>query len=456
MRACVAAAALLAGLTACVPPVPVHTWVTTADHAKTFHREPDMNMDFGAAGGTTIWVSPETTYQTMIGFGASMTDASAYVIEHSMTAAQRDALMRQLFGRNPGLGISFVRVPFGSSDFSQWDSSYDDVPGLEHFSLRIDAADKIPVLRQALAINPQLFLLGSPWSAPGWMKTTNSMVGGTLRPDRYAEFAEYMTRAVQAFDSAGVPIKAITLQNEPHYEPQDYPGMRLEAPARAEVIARYLGPRMQGLAQIWDWDHNWDFAESPLGVLADSGARRYVQGVAWHCYAGDVSAQTTVHQAYPDKDVYFTECSGGDWRKGDAANLAWAVGTMIIGTTRNWARTVAYWNLALGPDHGPHFGGCTDCRGVVTIDATGKVTRNVEYTALAHVSTFVRPGAVRIASTSGVDSLATVAFQNPGDHSIALIVFNEGHATRDLGVRVGNREFFSSLPAASVATFTWR
>jgi glucosylceramidase len=418
----------------------VEAWVTTADHAKTLHREADLRMGNAPAGGPIIVVSADTTYQRMIGFGAAVTDASAYVIEHGMTAVQRDALLRELFGR-PGLGLSFVRLPLGPSDFSLPDFNDDSV-------------DKRSVLRRAVALNPDLFVVASPWSPPGWMKTSGSMIGGTLRSDDYGAFAENLARAVTAYDSAGVPIKAITVQNEPHFEPKDYPGMRLEAPARSRVIAEYVGPRFTGLAEIWDWDHNWDFAQSPLGVLADSAARRYVQGVAWHCYAGDVSAQSRVRDAYPDKDVYFTECSGGGWSTNYAANLRWFVGTMIIGTTRNWARAVAFWNLALDGHDGPHTGGCTDCRGVVTIDSTGAVTRNVEYVALAHASRFVRPGAVRIASTSGVDSLSSVAFRNP-DRSTVLIVFNGSHDTRTFGVRADGGGFRSVLPGGSVATFTW-
>jgi glucosylceramidase len=217
-----------------------------------------------------------------------------------------------------------------------------------------------------------------------------------------------------------------------------------------------VGPRLRNEAQIWDWDHNWDLPASPLGVLGDATANGYVQGVAWHCYAGDVSAQTQVHSAYPGKDVYFTECSGGTWTGDYAANLRWFVGTMIIGTTRNWARTVALWNLALDPHNGPHTGGCTDCRGVVTIDSTGTVTRNVEYVALAHASMFVRPGAVRIASTSGVDSLASVAFRNADDHSTVVIVFNGAHTTQTFAVRSKTQGFQYTLPAASVATFIWQ
>ena len=196
-----------------------------------------------------------------------------------------------------------------------------------------------------------------------------------------------------------VSIFAITVQNEPHFEPGDYPGMRLDPAQRARFVRQYLGPLNS--ARILEWDHNWDEPNSPLAVLADSGARRYVSGVAWHCYAGDVSAQSVVHDAYPDKDAYITECSGGDWAPKFADNLAWMVSKLIIGGTRNWARGVILWNLALDEQHGPHTGGCGNCRGVVTIKSDGTVERNEEYYALAHISRFVPPGARRIASTSG-------------------------------------------------------
>jgi len=258
------------------------------------------------------------------------------------------------------------------------------------------------------------------------MKTSGSLIQGTLLPEAYGPFAEYFRRYVTAFGAAGVPIYAITVQNEPHYEPSDYPGMRLEPPARARFVGGYLGPlfAQSGIQTlILDWDHNWDQYQSPLEVLADSVAPRYIAGVAWHCYAGDVSAQTLVHDAHADKDAYFTECSGGGWAPNFADNLKWFVRTLIIGSTRGWAKGVLLWNLALDEHDGPHTGGCGNCRGVVTINsASGGVTRNVEYYALAHASRFVRPGARRVESTSGSDGLESVAFRNADDGSKALIV----------------------------------
>jgi glucosylceramidase len=256
-----------------------------------------------------------------------------------------------------------------------------------------------------------------------------------------------------------VPIFAITVQNEPHFEPADYPGMRLTPAQRADLLENHVGPLFarRGIrTRILDWDHNWDEPQSPLAVLADTAARRRVAGVAWHCYGGDVSAQTTVHDAHPDKDAYFTECSGGEWAPRWDENLKWLTRTLVIGATRGWAKGVLLWNLALDERHGPHLGGCGDCRGVVTIDsATGAVTRNVEYYALAHLSRFVRPGAQRIKSGPTPPGVDAVAFRNADDGSLVLLATNGGKQARTLAVREQGRSFRYRLAAGSVATLVW-
>ena len=403
----------------------------------------------------------------MVGFGASLTDASAWLIQQRMSPSQREALLRELFGRDRGgLGFSFIRVDMGASDFARTHYSYHDLPAgaadprLERFSIEPDRAETLPLLRNAFAINPRLTLMATPWSAPAWMKTTGSMIKGTLRDDAYAPFAEYFRKFIQAYAAEGVPVHLVSVQNEPHFEPNDYPGMRLDPPARARFIGRHLGPLLaqSGIrTQILDWDHNWDEPNSPLQVLADSVARPYVSGVAWHCYGGDVSAQSVVHDAYPAKDAYFTECSGGAWAPKFGDNLVWTVRHLVIGATRHWARGVLMWNLALDEAHGPHLGGCGDCRGVVTIaSATGTVTRNEEYYALGHASRFVRPGARRIASATGVAGLESVAFRNVDDGSLVLIVLNPNSQAVSFAMRSGPRSFQATLPASAVATFLWR
>ena len=442
----------------------VQAYVTTGDQARLLERVSDVAFKPGTAAPLVIDVDPRQRFQPITGFGAAITDASAWLIQNKMTPAQREALLRELFGPAPGLGLSFTRLTIGASDFSRSHYSFDDMPPgqsdpeLRHFSIEPNRADVLPVTQAALQINPQLKVMASPWSAPGWMKSTGSLVQGTLKPEAFAPFARYLSRYVSAYAAEGVPIFAITLQNEPHFEPKDYPGMRVDPAKRAAFIGGHLGPlfaREHPGVRILDWDHNWDEPGSPADVLEDPVAARYVAGVAWHCYGGDVRVQAALHDRWPDKETWFTECSGGEWAKDWPNNLQYFVRTLVIGTTRGWAQGVLLWNLALDENHGPHLGGCKDCRGVVTIDSrTGEVTRNVEYYALAHASRFVRPGARRIWSSSGYRDLDTVAFRNT-DGSLALLVTNGAKEARRFAVRVGGRSFAYELPAQSVATFAW-
>lgn len=442
-------------------------WITTADRSRLLSKEPEIPIYSGYdSSSTVLTVDASTKYQSMIGFGGAMTDASAYLIETKLAAPQRDSLMQELFGRVSGIGLSYVRIPMGASDFSFSQYSYDDLEvgqtdsSLSHFSIAPDSNYKIPALKEALAINPSLTLLASPWSPPSWMKSGGSMIWGELLHDYYDTFAEYFARFLEDYKAAGIPIAAITIQNEPHFITQDYPGMYVSDSNRAILIGQHVGPLLAIRApnvKILDWDQSWDDPSAPLNVLADAGAAKYASGVAWHCYAGDPSVQLNVHNKHPDKEMWVTECSGGfsvsDWGE----NLNKFVGNVIIGSTRNWARGVQFWNIALDENDGPHTGGCPDCRGIVTINSTsGVVTRNVEYYALAHASKFVRPGSSRIASSTNVSGLQSVAFQNADDGSKALIVFNSGNGTRSFAVHEASAWFRYSLPARSVVTFSWK
>jgi len=440
-------------------------WITTPDQSRLLSREPDIAIvETPDSSRVVIDVDERKVYQEMVGFGAAMTDASAYLINTKL-GAQRDVILRELFGRDGGLGLSFVRVPLGASDFSSTHYSYDDMPAgetdptLKRFSIAPDRTYKLPVLRTAIAINPQLKVVGSPWSAPGWMKTSGSLVKGTLRPEMYGSFANYLRSIVQAYALEGVSLFALTLQNEPAHEPDDYPGMRLDATTRAVLVGKHVGPLFASSGintTLLDWDHNWDAPAEPLRVLGDSVARTFVSGVAWHCYGGDPSVQESVHAAHPTKDVYFTECSGGSWAPVFGDNLKWNVSTLIINSVRGWAKGVAFWNLALDENGGPHLGGCGNCRGVITINSvTGAVTRNVEYYVLAHASKFVRPGAHRIASSTGVGGLQTVAFKNADDASKVLVVLNSGASTTSFAIHSAGRSISYSMPAGAVATVVW-
>ena len=466
-----AALTALSGVAAAAPsakPQTASAWVTSADQSRLLARQADVAFAPKQAPlDVHIDVDPSQRFQTMVGFGASITDASAWLIQQRMSTTQRKALLSELFGRGPGgIGFDFARLTIGASDFSRAHYSFNDLPAgqtdmaLKGFSIAPNRLDVLPVIKAALAINPGLQVMASPWSAPGWMKSGDSLIKGSLKPEMYGVFSDYLLRYVGAYAAEGVPIFALTLQNEPHFEPDDYPGMRLDPAARAALIGQHLGPLLAQRnlkIKLIDWDHNWDEAASPLAVLADPVARPYVAGVAWHCYAGDVSAQSLVHDAHPDKETWFTECSGGEWAPEWRKTLPWMMSNLVIGSTRAWAKGVLMWNLALDENYGPHLGGCKDCRGVVTINSkTGAVTRNIEYYALAHASKFVRSGAQRIASTAAVEGVETVAFRNADDGSVALIVSNGGAQAKRFSVGVGGQTFVYVLPRESVATFTWQ
>ena len=364
----------------------VSVWETTANQSQLL--APQAGATFNAGNGSasqTITVNPAATYQSMTGFGASFTDSSAWLVANSPLRSQ---IMTKLFSPTSGIGLDFLRQPIGASDFSQSLFSYDDLPSgqtdpaLAHFSIAHDNAYILPVLQQALSLNPNVTIMATPWSPPGWMKSSGSMIGGSLNSADYQVFADYLTKFVQAYDAAGVPISLITAQNEPEYSPSNYPGSTFTAAQEASFIGSNLGPDLQkaGLStKIIAYDHNWNDTSFPETVLGNSAAGPYTAGVAWHCYAGDPSAQTTVHNAFPNKDTYFTECSGT--QSSNPANtfadsLDWQTENLIIGATRNWAKTVATWNMALNPSGGPSMN-CTTCTGVVTVDnSAGTATYN--------------------------------------------------------------------------------
>lgn len=447
------------------PAPTVRVWATTSDRHYALTALPSATRSDAAASDVTIAIDQDQRYQEIVGFGASVTDASAWLIRKRMRAGQRKALLEDLFGRDKGIGLSFTRMTIGASDFSLHHYSLDDPPGgeadpsLRHFRVAPQTRDVFAVVRAARAINPQLQAMASPWSAPGWMKDGGSMIKGTLREDRYDAFVRYLLRYVEASETAGVPIFALTMQNEPSFEPEDYPGMRLSAAQRSALIGQHLGPLLKASGRdtrILDWDHNWDKPEEPAAVLADAAAAPFVDGVAWHCYGGDIAAQSQVQARFPSKSVYLTECSGGDWEPVRSGGMTLLARQLIIGGTRHWAKGVLLWNLALDEHAGPHAGGCGNCRGVVTIDSrTGAVTRNDEYYVLAHASRFVRPGARRIASSEGRDDVDNVAFANADDGSMVLIVANSSTQRRTISVANGGPLFRYTLEPKGLYTFTW-
>jgi glucosylceramidase len=448
-------------------PSQARIWVTTGDQSLLMAEQAPLvtsRME-DVSGLPVVTVNAAERHQSMVGFGASITDASAWLIQTKLTQAQRDGLMTELFGRGDGgLGFSFTRLTIGASDFSLDHYSLDDAPGgaadpeLKYFSVERPAQYVFPTVRQALAINPDLQVMATPWSAPAWMKTSNSLVKGQLKSEAYPVYANFFARYIKAAGKAGVPTDYLSIQNEPDFEPENYPGMRWPAADRARFYGDYLGPVFKREAirtRVLDWDHNWDQPQQPLTVLADPKAAAVVSGVAWHCYAGEVSVQAQVAAVHPDKDVFFTECSGGQWAPRFDESFSWTMSKLVIGATRGGARGVLMWNLALDETYGPHAGGCGDCRGVVTIDSrTGAVERNQEYYAFGHASRFVKPGAVRIGSPARVGDLETVAFLNR-DGQRVLIVLNAGQIPSAFVIADGPRRFKATILPRAAATFVW-
>jgi glucosylceramidase len=434
---------------------------TDGDQSKLLQSQPALTFSAGqAANGITV--DATTTYQTMDGFGAALTDSSAWLIANQLNAAQQTAFLQQLFDPHAGIGLSFLRQPMGASDFSQSGNySYDDMPAgqtdpqLTHFSIAHDQAYLIPLLKQALAINPTLKIIAEPWSPPAWMKTTGTMNGGNVNTAMFSPLAGYFVKFVQAYNAAGIPIYAVAPQNEPENSNTSYPTALLSAPDEANFVANYLAPAFvsSGInTAIIGYEHNWNDTTYPTTLLAGSAAP-YLAGTAFHCYAGDVSSQSTVEAAYPNKGIWFTECSGtvGSSFSGD---LVWNTSNLLVGATRNWARSVLLWNLVLNQNSGPQNGGCTNCRGVVTINGS-TITPNVEYYVLAHLAKYVMPGAKRISSnTFGPGSIEDVAFLNP-DRSIALLVLNGAATAGTFQVNWQGQTFSYTLPASSIATFVW-
>jgi len=442
----------------------VHAWVTTSDQSKLLAASPDATFGSAAATGQfVINVDDTQSFQRMRGFGASMTESAAWLLATQLPAAARADVMTRLFSPDTGIGLSFLRQPIGASDFSLSHYSYDDVPygesdyGMARFSAARDDVYVFPAVRDAMRLNPRLTVMASPWSAPAWMKTSGSMVGGMLSPDAYTAFATYLVKSIQALEARGIPVAAVTIQNEPRYIPPDYPGMYMPAEDQAMLIRQYVGPAFaaSGIkAQLLAWDQNWE-PDYPFAVMQDQEAARYLSGVAYHCYAGDPTEMTYLHNTWPLAAILVTECSTGAWYQTPFSSALYEKLRVLIRSTRNWAETVAMWNLVLDDSGGPHTGGCTTCSPLVTIDrASGAVRYEADYFALGHFSRFVKPGARRVESTTfESDGVESVAFINP-DGTHALVVWN-GWGPRRITVAWQGTAFAYDVPGEGVMTFTW-
>ncbi len=446
----------------------VQVWLTKGDKTKLLSHEPDALIKSTASAiFPVILVDTSVSYQTIEGYGAALTGSSAYLINRKLNSVDRQNLLKDLFSHETGIGISYLRLTMGASDFSLSDYTYNDLGNgetdftLAKFSLNRDAEDVVPVLKEIVKINPQIGLMATPWSPPAWMKTNNDLKGGKLKPSCYTVYANYFVKYIQAMKEQGINIASVTPQNEPLYFTATYPCMEMQANEQASFIKSALGPAFEtsGIkTKIITYDHNWDNTSYPIAVLNDAEAAKYISGNAFHAYAGDVSAMSIVHAAHPEKDVYFTEISGGSWASNFSDNLVWNMQNIFIGTALNWSKTALLWNLALDQQYGPKNNGCSNCRGVITINnSNGSIVKNEEYYCIAHLSKFVKPNAVRIKVQlpASLTNTNAVAFQN-ADGSKVLVALNSGNESKTFTTSQGNKHFAHTLPPKSVSTLIWK
>lgn len=444
---------------------------TSADQTKLLATLPSTTFGTANTGSYKLQVDATRKYQEWDGVGASMTDSSNWLIWKVLTTDQRNLLMNDLFTTS-GAGFNIIRMQMGASDFSaSGNYSYDDVPsgqtdpGLTSFSIAHDLPSTIPAAQAAFKANPNIKLFATPWSPPAWMKTTGTMNGGNLLTQYDSTLAQYFVKFIQAYKAEGLPVYAVMPQNEPDTTTTAYPSERFAVSDEANFVSNYLYPALQssglGGVKIIGYEHNWTDTYYPETLLSSS-AGPDLAGTSYHCYEnGDVSAQKIVSNMYPNKGIWFTECTP-QLREAWAPSLQFWAETIIINNGRYSGKSAIAWNIALDQNGGPTIVGCDGsngpCKGIVTIDRStspATIIKNVEYYALGQAGRFIRPGAVNIATDSeGPGGIEDVGYLNP-DGSIALYVYNSGTAAATISISWSGKFANYSIPSGSVTTFTW-
>lgn len=436
-------------------------WLTDPDKGVLFKQQNNFLKQLSQAKNIpTITINKSKSFQQMDGFGFALTGGSADLI-NKMTVDKQTSLLKELFGNDKkDIGVSYLRISIGASDLDDHVFSYDDLPAgetdpdMKRFSLANSQNALIPVLKKILAINPHIKILASPWSPPTWMKTNDSTGGGHLKTEYYHAYSQYLIKYIKGMAASGITVNAITIQNEP-LNPKNNPSMVMEASEQANFIKSNLGPEFKAAkikTKIVLYDHNADRPDYPISILNDPKAAQYVDGSAFHLYGGKIDALTEVHNAHPDKNLYFTEewvGAPGNLKK----DMRFHIRDIIIGAPRNWSRNVIEWNLAADPNLEPHTpGGCTECLGAITIYGNN-VTRNSAYFIVAHASKFVKPGSHRIESNY-IKELPNVAFLTPSG-KIVLIVFNDSDNSENFNIKLGNRQVSSDLNPGATGTYVF-
>ena len=439
---------------ACLTGQTAEVWTTGGATAERLQRWNDVTFtDNGTANAATITVAASERYQAIDGFGFTLTQASAKVLR-GLPDWKRNDVLRDLYGPG-GIGLSVVRVGIGATDLSEYAYTYSQQgpdPQLNGFSLAgPDLRDLVPVLREIVGINPQVKVLATPWSAPQWMKTNNSLVGGCLKPEYLGVYADYFLRYLEAMDAQGISIWAITPQNEPGHG-GNLPSMVMSEAQQLAFVDLHLGPKLAASRfdpLIIGYDHNCDYSTTPINLLNGSD---YFDGAAFHLYGGDIETMSQVYEA-TGKGVYFTEQftgSNGDFN----GDFGWHMENVVLGSLNNWSRTVLEWNLAADAQYGPYTsGGCNNCLPGITV-ANGEVTPNVSYYIIGQIAKFVPPGSVRLGTSSQNSDLIATAFQRP-DGKRVVLVYNRSTASNTVRIRDGGRSFDQYIHGRAAITFIW-
>jgi glucosylceramidase len=437
----------------------VEVWLTKADESVKLQKQ-NVALGFTTKANNyqNIEINPTETFQSIDGFGYTLTGGSVEVI-NQLSPAKRSELLQEIYGNGAqSIDISYIRLSIGASDLNSSVFSYNDMPSgqtdedLSEFTLAKDQP-VIDMLKEVLAINPKIKILATPWSPPVWMKDNGSSIGGSLKPEYYDVYAKYFVKYIQEMKKQGITIDAITPQNEPLH-PGNNPSMYMTAEQQRDFIKNNLGPAFKAAnlsTKIIVYDHNCDKPEYPITILKDAEAAKYVDGSAFHLYAGDVSALGTVKTAFPNKNLYFTEQWTGSTGT-FSGDMIWHSKNVIIGTLRNWSKIALEWNLANDAQFKPFTpGGCTQCKGAITIDSPSSFTRNVGYYIIAQASKFIPQNSVRIASTQ-TNNLSTVAFKTPEGKTVLLVV-NDSKSKEVFNIKINGKIATTSLDANSVATY---
>lgn len=411
-------------------------------------RDLEQSVDENLYVSTVIYVDTKIRHQNIEGFGASITDSSAHLINKHLSNEDKDIIMKDLFTLD-GINISMIRNAMGASDYAVKYYNYQETKE-DNFDLGHDRIDVLPITKKAYELNDNLTVMASPWSAPGWMKTSNSMVGGTLNNDQYENYAQYFVKYIHQMKEEGIEIKYVTPQNEPMFVPKNYPGMYMDATMQMEFVSKYLKPTFKEhkiSTKILGYDHNWDRTEYPLALIEEGS----VDGIAWHWYGGDVKVQKIIHDIDPTKEVFFTEGSGGEW----IPEFEPAFSNLMrssIEILRNRSRSLILWNLALDEENGPFvpgFGKST-CRGLVKIDKrTNQYEYTIDYYGLAHFSKFV-PKYSYVIESNASDGMSNIVFEAKNEYIVVL--YNDDNKTKRTKILIDDTTLTFDIFAKSAYT----